>query len=462
MKLTYKTILPGSLLLALSLASCEKYLTLDNPKDKLETSSVFADSATASKALVGIYSDMTDVIPNFLATETRCAGFAADDLKTNSSSPPIQEFYMNNIRSDNTFLPTMYNELYQDIYQANSIIEGVTASPGISSSEKKILTGEAKFLRAFFFFYLVNNWGDVPLTVTTDYRANETMARTPAAEVYKQIIADLTEAQENLGAGYLTPERCRPNKWAATALLARAYLYTRNWTKAEAEATKVIGAGTYLPLPALSAVFFKTSQETIFQLYPSSNEVDGSNCYDGFFFIPNLTNASIPGYAISSNFYADFETGDNRRSQWIGTKTVSSVAHYFPYKYKVKTGTPATEYNVVLRLAEQYLIRAEARAQLNDVPGAVQDLNIVRARAGLGGLAVSLTQPQAIAAVEAERKHELFCEWGHRWLDLKRTGRADPVLSVVKGSNWQATDTLWPLPIQQLLTNPKLIQNPGY
>jgi hypothetical protein len=104
------------------------------------------------------------------------------------------------------------------------------------------LIGEAKFVRAFCYFYLVNLFGDVPLVTSTSYTVNTGLGRTSVNEIYQQIIQDLKEAQEMLSTSYPTPGKVRPNKWAATALLARAYLYMGNWADAEAQATAIIDA----------------------------------------------------------------------------------------------------------------------------------------------------------------------------------------------------------------------------
>lgn len=118
------------------------------------------------------------------------------------------------------------------------------------------------------------------------------------------------------------------------------------------------------------------------------------------------------------------------------------------------------EHYVVLRLAEQYLTRAEARAHLNNIPGAIDDLNLVRARAGLTGTDGN-DQSSLVTDIFNERRLELFCEWGHRWFDMKRLGLADNILSPIK-SDWQPTDTLYPIPFAELQSNPFLKQNAGY
>jgi starch-binding outer membrane protein, SusD/RagB family len=121
------------------------------------------------------------------------------------------------------------------------------------------------------------------------------------------------------------------------------------------------------------------------------------------------------------------------------------------------------EYSTLLRLAEQYLIRSEARAQQNNIAGAQQDINVIRARAGLTATTAN-DKASLLMAIEQERKVELFTEHGHRWLDLKRTGRAEVILAPIKGSNWQPTDVLYPIPQYQILNDPAMnnAQNPGY
>jgi hypothetical protein len=117
----------------------------------------------------------------------------------------------------------------------------------------------------------------------------------------------------------------------------------------------------------------------------------------------------------------------------------------------------------MLRLGEQYLIRAEARAHSNDINGATADINMIRARAGLSAISPA-DQASLLIAIEKERRVELFTESGHRWFDLKRTNRADAILAPIKGNDWQSTDQLFPIPASEFLLDPGLRghQNPGY
>jgi len=120
------------------------------------------------------------------------------------------------------------------------------------------------------------------------------------------------------------------------------------------------------------------------------------------------------------------------------------------------------EYFIVFRVAEQYLILAEASARLNKINDALNAVNVIRARAGLVNLASTLDQSQSLSAIERERRSELFIEFGHRWFDLKRTDRLNAVMAAFKPGIWKSTADLWPIPLDQLKANKGLTQNPGY
>ena len=136
---------------------------------------------------------------------------------------------------------------YNFIYLCNSAIEGLNSSTDLTPAVKEQLLGESYFMRAFFYFYLVNLYGDVVMPLTSNYKVTESLPRTPKEEVYQQIISDLHTAQQLLNINYvdgtllnITTERTRPTQWAATALLARTYLYTGNWAGADSAATAIL------------------------------------------------------------------------------------------------------------------------------------------------------------------------------------------------------------------------------
>jgi hypothetical protein len=162
-----------------------------------------------------------------------------------------------------------------------------------------------------------------------------------------------------------------------------------------------------------------------------------------------------------------FEANDNRKSQWLGTTSVNGNTYFFPFKYKIgrldaMPNGNIDQFYMVFRLAEQYLIRAEARAHLNNITNAIADLNFIRVRAGITDISNTIVQQEALEAIAHERQVELFAEWGHRWMDLKRTNKCNKVLASIKGSNWQPTDTLYPIPYSEIMSAPNLIQNEGY
>jgi len=244
-------------------------------------------------------------------------------------------------------------------------------------------------------------------------------------------------------------------------LLARISLYQKDWHKAETASTEVIDDSRYELLNDLTTVFGKNSTEAILQFQPTG---PGFNTYDGYSFILDDNFNSNSPAALAQSLVSSFEANDQRFRFWVGNYN----GYYFTYKYRIKGGgggSSLDEYTMVLRLAEQYLIRAEARAQLGDLNKAVTDINIIRKRAGLDALSGNLTKDSILSVIMHERQTELFAEWGHRWFDLKRTGRLDAVMESVapsKNTVWRSFAKLFPIPSTEIVKNPVLTQNPGY
>ncbi|RXK81683.1 RagB/SusD family nutrient uptake outer membrane protein [Filimonas effusa] len=452
------------------IVSCTKFLEVDAPNDKLESSNAFQDSVSASSTLTGIYSKLMEGNNGFMGYKSVLPALEADELIYTGSNNTLLEYLNNNIQVNNSMVSAIWTEMYGNIYRCNSTIEGVTKSNGISPSAKTKLKAEALFIRAFCYFYLVNNFGPVPLILETTYPNSAQASRSDVQEVYKQIISDLVTAKAGLPDVYPTLDRARPNKWAATALLSRSYLYTKDYSSAESEASSIIQrTDLYNINPDLNLVFKKESSETIWQLAPVTSIF---NSFDGALFIGSSGN--IPPYVLTPELYNAFSSGDKRKSFWIASQVIGANTYYYPNKYKVKSGSAGSiiEYEIVFRLSEQYLIRAEARAMQNKLIGAnsaSSDINAVRFRAGLNDITAT-TQEAILLVLEAEKRCEYFAEWGHRWLDIKRwpsianagSSRADDILAPVKGSNWQATDVLYPIPADQIRLNGNLTQNDGY
>ncbi|TDH21414.1 RagB/SusD family nutrient uptake outer membrane protein [Segetibacter sp. 3557_3] len=449
------------ILTAVTQPGCKTYVEVPPPQNQLVSQLVFSDDKTATATVTGLYSTLNGFnssFANFIGNILPAA--AADEFFYSLSSADLDEFRDNNIISGNSYINNAWTSAYSYIYHANAILEGLESATGVSAPVKQQLRSEAKFIRAFCYFYLVNYFGDVPLIVDTDYKKNTALARNKVDEVYAMIVSSLLEAQAEISDAYPGAERTRANKAVVTALLARVYLYTQQWSKAEAEATKVINDSRYQLLTDLSRIFLKNSNEALWQLQTVNTSTAGVNTWEGFSIVPAAAGgASL--YHVHPSFLTAFEPNDKRRTNWITSYTNASGTFFYPFKYKVRTKTPVEEYSMVLRFAEMYLVRAEARAQQDNLGGAKGDVDVIRARAGIPLLPGNLSKSAMLLQIEQERRVELFAEWGHRWHDLRRTGRAFAVLSPLKPS-LQQTDLLYPIPLNAIITNPNLTQNPGY
>ncbi len=470
-------VIPAGFLLvifSLLLSSCKKFVEVGPPVTQLASSSVFTSDATATAALTSIYGQMMNS-GGFASggpfSVTSLSGLSADELINYSTIVSQIEFYQNSLSINNSAVQAnLWTECYQYIYMANAVIEGLNNSTAVSTATKQQLTGEAKFIRAFCHFYLVNLFGDIPSITATNYQANSSVSRTAKAQVYQQIIADLKDAQNLLNDGYVkadntvypiaSAERIRPNKWAATALLARAYLYTQDWVNAESQATAIINnTNTYGLILNLNQVFLKNSMEAIWQLMPvTTNIITLEAQY--FILTGSPSSGTINSKSLSTQLVNAFEPGDARKANWVNSILTGGQTYYYAYKYKVLTSSTPLEYSMVLRLAEQYLIRAEARTQQNNISGAQADLNSVRSRATLGPTTAN-DKTSLLLAIEHEVQVELFTEWGHRWLNIKRTNRSDAVFGADK-QGWKTTAALYPIPQIQIQNDPNITQNQGY
>lgn len=442
------------------LSGCKKFADIPLPIDQLGTDYVFNNDSTAIQSVVGIYSEMMNSSTQFSSANTTLyAGMAADELFYYTPGSARDEFIVNelSVLNHSTLESSFWNASYKYIYAANAIIEKASASENLSFAVRNMIIGEAKFIRAFSYFYLINLFGDVPLILSTSYQNNVRVARTSSELIILQMVSDLKDAKEVLGTGYVTTERVRPNKYAAKALLARVYLYQKDYVRAEEEASDIISSTVYNLVSNLDNVFLANSNEAIWQLRPVNPT---RNTLEGSTFIP-ASATSTPAYLLTDNLINSFEPNDKRKISWTKSRVFASQTLYYPFKYKIRTGTVITEYYMVLRLAEVYLIRAEARAQQLKIAEAINDINTIRTRAGLLSINPA-TQPALLIAIEKERRVELFAEWGHRWLDINRTNRANSIMGMLKPATWQNTDMLWPVPQTQINLNPSLVQNPGY
>jgi len=457
--------------------SCKKLTTVDAPTTSLSAGNVFDNNATAAAVLTGIYTNLAiedQQVGASLPTMYYYPELSADELTLyNLNDATAFAYYTNSLTPYST---AFWGNIYGFIFTANSAIDGLNSSTGLTPEVKQQLLGEAKFIRAFCYFYLVNCYGDVPLVTSSDYKTNSSLARMPVAQVYQQMVTDLRSAVSNLSPNYLEADamtayptgqaiRVRPTRMAAEALLARTLLYMGDYTGADSMASAVISNSDF-SLDVPNKVFLMNSSETIWALQPVGTGLMANTGEGETFVLPPTGPSSGQNEVYLSNSLLDaFEQGDLRRSDWVDSVIVTGTTYYYAYKYKIgRQSVPTGEYDIVFRLGEQYLIRAEARAQEGDFSASEADVNVIRGRAGLPTTTAN-SLSGLLAAIAHERQVELFTEWGHRWFDLKRMGNFAAVMSVAvpqKGGTYSASDSLYPIPASEINLDKNLSQNQGY
>jgi hypothetical protein len=445
-----------SVLLLLVIQGCEEVLEPE-PIDLLTDEIVLNEVKDVPNVEIGLYNAFRVIIP-----ATVIAGdFTADMLIHNGTFTQYRELSTKQITSANSSVSTLWGSIYNTVYIANFILERLPDVPGVRSAERDRVLATAHFLRGYAYFIGYYTFGPIPLVLTTSIEANRNIPRAQAEEVLQQILDDY-----NFALGKLPEDPVNPGfagEYAVRAALARFHLYNENWAEAEAFATDVINSGLYTLVNDFSDIVRQDfTSESIFEVGYSISDDPGTNSNIG---LNNLfvgrreiipSNQSIVALASS-------ESGDRFSSikfdinNLVGNDNGWSVAKY---------GTADEDNNnvVVFRLAEMYLIRAEARAHLQKVTGvnsAQEDVNVLRQRADAPTIG-SLSQSQMLLIIEDERRYELAFE-GHRWYDLVRTGRADDVMPAFS-ANWREAYVRWPIPQREIQNNPALAgnQNPGY
>ncbi|MGN6421214.1 MAG: RagB/SusD family nutrient uptake outer membrane protein [Pseudobacter sp.] len=470
------------------LSGCKKFLEVDPPISTITTEEMFTTNKQAELAVNGIYTKMIHSVdalnPAGSATRSFAAGLStimgslsSDDFFTSGAIGDINVIVnQNKLSVRNTGgSGELWDSGFKTIYDANAVIEGLQsdAARNLTDSVRNQLLGEVLTIRAFSYFYLVNFFGELPVVVTTDFNKTNKLSRSPVSKIYDLIKTDLLNALPLLAADFSVGkgERVRINKWFVEALLARVYLYTKEYSEAITHATNVISQTSMFSIePNVANVFLSGSKEAIFQLKPNNENPQLRNATPEGYRLSSLgfPSATLPSpYSLSNELLNAFEAGDNRKASWTSPyASLFTSAKYKISQYNSVVRGPQNEYYVVMRLAELYLIRAEAIAlgEPGNKDNAIDDINVLRRRADVDELSKSLTAEQVVEAVAKERQLELFAEWGHRWFDLKRTGKASQVLSQIAAKQPWVGDfqLLYPIPVQEIQFNSFLLQNPEY
>ena len=381
------------------------------------------------------------------------------------------------INPANNLVNQFWSDMYTSLYSVNIVLDKIE-SADLDNSYKTQVKAELSFLRALYYFNMVQIWGDVPL-ITKPISSTDAFVinRTPKADVYNQVIADLQFAATNLTAPNKVPNAGRASDGAAKTLLGKVYLTMGNKAQAATVLQQVYTAynGTiYDLLPHYGSLWgntlaHKNTKESIFEIQFKGGANNPSSIYWPAF--APFENFAITNYGgginqVTDDLYNEYEAGDVRRDTSFEKgyfKNAVYIAIKFQKKWKdasapVVNGAEACNNNfMVLRYADLLLMLTEAT-------GDAQYLNKVRARVGLP-LYGTAGYPSAKygtldLAIEHERRVELAMEF-QRWFDLKRTGRAITVLS---GKGKPANETRLLLPVPQIARdqNHNLAQNGGY
>ncbi len=372
-------------------------------------------------------------------------------------------------------LSAMWEHWYKSIGRATAAIDYTESFGLVDEDYKNRLIGEARFLRALNYFYLVRGWGAIPI------QENDLTLRASVDEVYDYIEADLLFGVANLPekSEYADEDLGRATKGAAKALLSKVYLYQEDWQNAYDYANEVISSSEYDLEEDYSVLWHASSEngsESIFefqargestahgvQQYSQTQGARGTSGWGWGFNVPSedlVTAFNDEGDLIRRDATVIF-AGE---TMWDGREVSSSVENpYYNEKAysSANAGAGDTDKNIrYMRLGEVYLIRAEALNELGDTPNALLDLNKIRNRVNLDD-SESSTQEEVRQAIWNERRLELAFEHD-RWFDLVRTGQAASVMQSLGLTFVVGQHELFPIPEEQLIETPDMEQNPGW
>lgn len=500
-KIQYITISALIVMMSLWFTGCDDFLTT-TPENVISSTEFFKNESQAEHGVMGVYAKLQDIYrSHWIFTEQRSDNTTIQFNDANRGPHPI--WYIDEFVAgpSNQNLEPYWGNVYEGIQRANTVLNSIDEIEFSDTSQKEKLIGEAKFLRALFYFHLVRLFGDVPLILkqvqSPDAAFTALEERNDIEEVYDQILNDASEAARILPESYTGDERGRITEGAVRSLLGEIYLTRQNYSDAITEFERVVEIG-YSLLPDYADIFDpanKNHDETIFDVNYAeleSNHSLGSNFI--YQFAPHNSGSEITGFSGSptgvniptKGMLNAYEDNDVRKKSSIGyyinsENSQHGIAIGDTILYVKKFDHPHSIRGVtnnnwpVYRYAHILLMLAES---INEMEGPTSEaynyINQVRARAGLDDLKANLTQSEFRDAVIHEQRVELAFE-NHRWFHLLRTGRAidamtkhgevhrdiqphlqEPVYVI------EEYKLIYPIPQREMTLNPNLNQNPGW
>jgi starch-binding outer membrane protein, SusD/RagB family len=460
--------------------------------------------------------------PRMLMESSTDNGWGGNDYQDRPGELGVCDF--TGLNPFSSYVENVYKNNHEGIRNCNFIIAKLPEAKSIAEDLRNRYIAEVKFLRAYFYFELVKTYGgDV---INNSFDANDAtlfLPRSSAADVYKVIITDLKDAAAVLPekGTYGSSDIGRATKGSALALLAKAYLFSEDYTNAEATAQQVIASGKYsleTPFSKIFEVANVNGKESIFEVNyvnavtfgngPILGVITGAATVDGgwgwFGITSNLENAYVSegddvrrkATIIKAGEAVDNETPTRIFPAHLVSGKPAHTSFRYHRKFYVplaqRVGTPWPSNDIKIRYAEVLLIHAEASAFNNKDAQALTSLNLVRRRAGLADK-TGLTGDALKTAIWNERRLELAGEGTYRWDDIRRikvggkkliatllgpngtfvqyntTVNTDPIEkaghreALNKGYYFrEGVHELWPIPANVLNSNSAITQNPGY
>lgn len=436
------------------LGSCKKFLETD-PQQQVDQSEAITNAGSAATAASGMFNVLAS--NDYYGSNFQSLAYlSAGDISWTGSQAAPSEITKHLTSATNANVGAAWTAIYKTISSANYIIAKVPAvnDPLFTTALRNQYVGEAYFVRALAYFDLARGWGGAQLVLTPTLTSadNQNIKRSSQADTYAQVLKDLNAAEPLVPAAV---NRNRVSQKTVWALKARLYLYTQQWALAEQFATQVISSTDYTLLKPYSAFFANSAAATTESVFELAYTVSNTNNHSNWWLPPALGGRRewAPSDVLVGLLNNPLLGGG--RNTLIAQTAAPGNLWYGKLYYRTPVGTDPA---YIIRIAELYFIRSEARARQGNLSAAVTDLNAVRDRAGIAATTAA-TLDALLLALENERRLEFPFE-SDRWFNLVRTDRAQTVLSLPDKHLY-----LFPIPYSETVVDPNLAggnANPGY
>ena len=453
-----RTYIPALLImmLASTWTACDKLLDIPPPDESV----VFEDALNTTEDMQSLLNSCYDVMANaYYGEQQNLSELLSDNLDAPYNHNDYNEVYIFHTIFFNGTIGSFYEKPYIAIMRVNSMFENFDRINDLTPETKLRFEAEGHFIRAVNHYEVLQlfaqPWGYTPDNshlgiAIRDHLSFDPVPRATVKQVYDFVINDLKFAEENLPDNNVINGVPYADKWAAKAMLARVYFQMNDFEKAAQYAGEVINSGRF----ALAGLNDRWSQdissENIFTLIVELNDNRSAALIGNY----RSDNNDLPTLRVTrdyfENLYVDGEnaTPNDARKDWFVIKDGDSPNYFYAV-----TRFNADYLNIpFLHLTEMLLIHAESLAELNmDLGTAVNDLNMIKERAGIGLLGEGTTADVIIKHARLERKKEMIAE-GRYAYDLKRRGAKGEDITV-RGAPWNCPGMILQFPNSENTSN---------